>query len=509
MSGRSLSRFAALRHALVLDDLQTVREIIRDPHELSPALKYPLPFENDTLLNISAARNQPGIVEELFKVCDYRSRDDKQSALDAAMQRAASNGRPHNVALFLRLGASPHARDDMGYVALHGAAISGCVEAIELLTTAMGADFREIDSPSPLTCALLYGQQAATDALIEYGSYVDAFSALLLRDKARLKEVINSPSDTQQASLHGFRWGLAIGPRLLHVAVLVADLEMVNFLLEIGVEVDTQTENGLSALCLCAMACRTPPEKESGIAARGCLHGIGSWQDQREILRLLLDRGARKDLAALVALNDIGGFRRALDTASPSEDCMLALVLAAYFEDATLACEIIRRKGASGGPISPSPLAMSVLNRNLFITQSLLDAGVQPNEPGALLGVIARDNSRRLHLFLEAGLDPDCSTGDNRLLHECCEMGAVKCLEMLLARGASVSATDNRAYGFTPLHVAAISGHSETPAMVRMLRLAGADDQAQDRHFGATPADWITYTCYPLAPEAPFRACFA
>jgi ankyrin repeat protein len=56
----------------------------------------------------------------------------------------------------------------------------------------------------------------------------------------------------------------------------------------------------------------------------------------------------------------------------------------------------------------------------------------------------------------------------------------------LLARGAEVEARN--AYGWTPLHVAAVGGD---PAVVALLLQHGADVHAES-HIGTTPLDNVT-----------------
>ena len=64
--------------------------------------------------------------------------------------------------------------------------------------------------------------------------------------------------------------------------------------------------------------------------------------------------------------------------------------------------------------------------------------------------------------------------------------GNVPAVEQILARDPGAAAARD-GDGATPLHYAAAAGHRE---LVRMLLDAGADVNARDLQFGATPAGW-------------------
>jgi ankyrin repeat protein len=73
-----------------------------------------------------------------------------------------------------------------------------------------------------------------------------------------------------------------------------------------------------------------------------------------------------------------------------------------------------------------------------------------------------------------------------QVLLQATEAGNIEQMAVLLAQGAEVNARN--AYGWTPLHVAAVGGD---PAVVALLLRHGADVHAQS-HIGTTPLDNVT-----------------
>ena len=500
MTNRGLADFARLRYALQGDDLRVVREVLSGPLKASRALAAPLPLGGLSILDLAACRRQPDIVQCILNAVDWPS-----EAVDDALREACCYAGRRTVMLLLKGGASPHAPDESGHTAFHRAAIAGRVDVLELLAAEGGEYANKTLVPSPLTCALLYGRHEVIDTPLKDNLDFDPFAALLLRDRVRLERLLKSQAGIDQIPMHGHIWGLVRGPRPLNVAVLTGTPEFVECLLRMGVDPSTRSENGLSSLCLVGMslACGSDPE----IHSRGGWFGPGDTESRTRVLQLLTDARAERDLASLAALDDLHGIRSRLRSCSPTcADVGAALGVATYMGNLRIVQAITdMATGCGAAPFRPTPLALSITNEKLVITELLLSAGADPDDAEAFVGLMWRDDLARLQRMLKAGADPNYHVGGNFLIHEACENVAVDCITALVEAGASVSSVEDSDYGFSPLHMLALgvllSGrNSRLGTAVNALRRAGADPEARDTIFHATPVEWAESGLYRRQP---------
>lgn len=113
----------------------------------------------------------------------------------------------------------------------------------------------------------------------------------------------------------------------------------------------------------------------------------------------------------------------------------------------------------------------------------------------------ALDDVERLQTLLEA--DPDCLNAAEDFgmtpLHWAVRAGAMRCVELLVRRGADVNRVN--ASRRVPLHLAAEADGRHQDAVIRLLASHGADVNAQDRK-GRTPLHRATYDGRVAAAEA-------
>src|SRR6516164_5860909 len=154
------------------------------------------------------------------------------------------------------------------------------------------------------------------------------------------------------------------------------------------------------------------------------------------------------------------------------------------------------------------PVLSAATSGDVQTVRLLLDAGARaddfskPNKPSAadpassmrtpLMWAAYHNDVRMVRLLLERGADPNQSTYFGNPLSHACWSNSFEAAELLIARGAKVSARDALA-NFTPLHWAAGS-ESPRPSLVKLLLANGADSNAT----GGEPVG-----AFGLAPQTP------
>jgi ankyrin repeat protein len=131
------------------------------------------------------------------------------------------------------------------------------------------------------------------------------------------------------------------------------------------------------------------------------------------------------------------------------------------------------------------PYALAELHGNQDVAARLRAAGAR-EELSPLEQFVAAcargDRAALAMLEAQPSLRSELQPAHHLLLHRPAESGNAPVLEIMLACGFAPDARDND--GFTPLHRAAMGGH---PDAVRVLLAGGADVNAKDGTFAATP----------------------
>src|SRR5262249_27169380 len=109
-----------------------------------------------------------------------------------------------------------------------------------------------------------------------------------------------------------------------------------------------------------------------------------------------------------------------------------------------------------------------------------------------LMWAAYHNDVRMVHLLLDHGADPNQSTYFGNPLSHACWRDSFEAAELLIARGANVSARDALA-NFAPLHWAA-GTDSPRPQLVKLLLANGADPNAA----GGEPVG-----AFGLVPQTP------
>ena len=188
--------------------------------------------------------------------------------------------------------------------------------------------------------------------------------------------------------------------------------------------------------------------------------------------RWLLEHGADPNLA-------FGADQEsALHVAARRWDVALVELLLAHGADP-------KRRRADGR----TPYVLAALNGKVEIARRLeaAGAGEDLSHLDRFVAACARGARAEALAMLDArpSLPSELLPDHQRLLHRAAEAGDTAALDTMLACGFLVDARDGD--GTTPLHRAAMAGHAEA---TRLLIGGGADVQAIDPTFSATPLVW-------------------
>jgi ankyrin repeat protein len=187
------------------------------------------------------------------------------------------------------------------------------------------------------------------------------------------------------------------------------------------------------------------------------------------------------------------------------------LILAARRAGNSRTVKLLLQRGANATECNDAgvgPVLSAAASGDVETVRLLLDAGAKaddfpkPNKPSAadpassvrtpLMWAAYHNDVRMVHLLLERGADPNQSTYFGNPLSHACWSDSFEAAELLIARGANVSARDALA-NFTPLHWAAGS-ESPRPRLVKLLLANGGDPNAT----GGEPVG-----AFGLVPQTP------
>jgi ankyrin repeat protein len=289
-----------------------------------------------------------------------------------------------------------------------------------------------------------------------------------------------------------------IAPHLV-TAIRDADVHAVRKLIENGADVNARDAEGNTPLILASFyAC---PEcvalllekgADANAANQASVTALIRAATSYEKTRLLVDAGAKVRMRTA----DLGN---------------TPLILAARRAGNSRAVRLLLERGASAterNNVGISPMISGAAGGDLETVRILLDAGAKADDfPESsndlratanaglrtpLMWAAYHNDVRMVRLLLEHGADPNQSTYFGSPLSHACWNDAFEAAELLIDRGANVSARDVIA-GFTPLHWAAGS-EALRPHLVRLLLARGADPNTA----GGGPVG-----AFGLAPQTP------
>jgi ankyrin repeat protein len=319
----------------------------------------------------------------------------------------------HNASLTARSASDPY----LGMKALHVAAESGDIEAVELLLQ-RGADVNILDDIglTPVCHAAQLGHSHIVKALIDRGGWVNAPRISQVRPINPFMTIMD-PDVT------------AASP--LHLAAFGGHVDVAHLLLQQGAHVNHEDSEGATPLFAAA---RNDQE--------GARAGAGA------VAALLLRNGARVDVTG-------GRFRPfpVLHQAAAAGNHVVVGQLLMH------GAQVDARREESEW----TALHDAAAGGHALAAQALLQHGAE---------VDARDEDGQTPLFWAAGGEADALRGE-----QADPKGGVECVRMLLAFGADVNAVDSK-LGWAPLHAAAYHGKAD---VVQLLLQKGADRAAVDR----------------------------
>lgn len=424
---------------------------------------------------------------------------------------AITNASPAMVKLLLDKGADANVARESGETPLMTAARLGQVEVMKMLFDRR-ADVNAHENRFGQT-ALMWaaGHPAAVRFLVEHGADVHASSKVW-----DITATIYTPT-TSTIGKTGIPWnndGVYTskqgGQNALLFAVQKHDLESVRILLDAGVDVNTPSADGTTALL--ASLYKWDPLGKEFVGGKGAPAPSGSsarFGADLKMARLLLDHGAKVNVADGAGYTPLHGAALAVATMSTK----------GRDRSAYGGGRAVRSKSASAPPKADSSKIQ--LDEGLAMVKSLLDAGADPNRqtlyptsgpvgdvrinpaaPGSSAFHIAADSDcvELVKLLADKGANPNLLRKDGHTPFSV----AVKSMDLALvremvARGADLTARYNPTDHFadpvkpislprrdqTIMHIAAGAG---APEVIAYLYSVGVRLDAKNS-MGETPLD--------------------
>uniref|UniRef100_A0A665SW93 Uncharacterized protein n=1 Tax=Echeneis naucrates TaxID=173247 RepID=A0A665SW93_ECHNA len=459
---------------------------------------------------------------------------------------AAYLGHVDVVKLLVSRSADKSCKDKQGYTPLHAAAASGHIEIVKYLLR-MGAEIDEPNSfgNTALHVACYMGQEAVATELVNHGANVNQpnkcgytplhLAAVSTNGALCLELLVNNGADVNQQSKEG--------KSPLHMAAIHGRFTRSQILIQNGGEIDCVDKYGNTPLHVAAkygheLLISTLMTNGADTARRG-IHGmfplhLAVLYGFSDCCRKLLSSGLDIMGSNASFPGDIIQRRTPLHYAAANGryQCTVTLVSAGaeVNEPDQTGCTPLHYSAASQAFI----LNAAILNRFLSLfsmslnscLEHLLDNGADPsmvNSKGysAVHYAAYHGNKQNLELLLEmsfnalgdiessipvsplhlaadkghwqalrvltetaAYVDMQDAAGRS-VLYLAAQKGFARCVEVLLAQGASCLLNDNRLM-WTPIHVAAANGHSDCLRMMIDYGEEGDLTNVADK-FGQTP----------------------
>jgi cytohesin len=353
----------------------------------------------------------------------------------------------------LAQGIDINAQNRKGYSALHAAAATGEPSVVDFLLD-QGADpnLQDAQGNTPLILAAEDTSNAwdlqSAELLIAHGETEDLQKigwpelriAALQGDGQRVKALLKN--DPKQLNYDGEQWAWSI----LHAASRAGHTDVVQLLIESGVDVNEESANRETPVFSAAMA------------------------GHREVVELLTAYGA--DLQQLHFY-----MGSAIGSSSPDKELVARLVNAG-----------VDLNSLSG----PKSLPAVFLARDLDMLEYLIELGADVNQPvfgqpgfTLLARSVEQGDKEKVALLLEHGAEipPPEDSRDETFLHIAVDRGDMAMVKLLVSHGAAVNAQDID--GITPLHIAV---EDNNLPLVTYLLQQGADVSIEDE-YGRTPRD--------------------
>nr|XP_006825038.1 PREDICTED: ankyrin-1-like [Saccoglossus kowalevskii] len=390
--------------------------------------------------------------------------------------------------MLIKRGASPKATDLNGMVPLHFSTRRGNREATEVLLVAKGSDVnvKDSDKMTPLHHSAMSGDVTISRVLLERGADVQAkeinditplmFAAIrgntdmmrFLVDAGKKKNIrpIDFMVDIDDE-----------GSNSLHLSVARGHIEVVEYCLELGADVESGKHNGFTPLHIAAV---------SGNA---------------EMAKLLVDKGAKVTSrddeqmtplhrASLYSRMDVMRFLIQKGASLESKDLeYFTPLLAAAWKGQTEAAQFLLQQSAD---ITVSDRDMKTAlhwavegNHSEFVKILLENGGTDllnetdKRERTAVHFAAESGNAKILSILIEYKADVVCKDHEERLpLHIAACNGHLECVR-LLAKAAPTRINDDDIDGRTPLLLASEEGHYK---VVKRLLKVGADISSKDEN---------------------------
>uniref|UniRef100_A0A6Q2Z611 Ankyrin repeat domain 52 n=1 Tax=Esox lucius TaxID=8010 RepID=A0A6Q2Z611_ESOLU len=471
-----------------------------------------------TPLHVAAANRATRCAETLLPHLSNLNIADRTGR--TALHHAAQSGYMEVVKLLVSRSADKGCRDKQGYTPLHAAAASGHIDIVKFLLR-LGLDDPNAFGNTALHVACYTGQEAVANELVNHGANVNQpnrngytplhLAAVSTNGALCLELLVNNGADVNQqskagksplhmAAIHGrfTRSQILIqnggeidsvdeyGNTPLHVAAKYGHELLISTLMTNGADTARPGAHGMFPLHLAVLygfsdCCRN---KEHVLSAgfdinmpdnfgRTCLHAAASGGNI-ECLNLLLSSGAD-----LNQRDKLGRTPLHYAAANGRYQCTVTLVSAG--------AEVNEPDAAGCTPLHYSAASQAFCR----CLEHLLDNGADPslvNAKGysAVHYAASHGNKQNLELvsppkqrfsvpppqadnghwqalrvLTETAAYVDVQDASGRsVLYLASQKGYARCVEVLLAQGASCILNENR-HMWTPLHVAAANGHTE------------------------------------------------
>jgi ankyrin repeat protein len=408
--------------------------------------------DGTTALHWAARNDDSTMVDRLIRAGADAKASNRYGVTPIAL--ACENGSATVVERLLKAGVSANTTGPLGETALHLCARTGRPEAVKVLV-AHGAVVDTIENwrgQTPLMWAAAEGHAAAMRVLIEAGADVNARSSIITWERQRTEEPRDKwlPPGGLTPLLYAARDGRLESARVLLAAgadVNVVDpdrhtaliLSLVNghfdvaaALIQAGADVNMEDKVGQTALYAAVDAHTAPASNRPAPRETDDTHS------SLDVIRMLIDRGARVDAALRAQVP----YRTKLD-----------------------------RGGDGVLGVGTTPLVRAAKAGDVPVIKLLL-------EKSANARAATRNGVSAVMMAANVSAREEDMTGRNKTQKE-----AIESIRLLMSAGADVKGSDTQ--GRTALHGAALWGMTD---VVKFLAQNGGDVNVKDKR-GLTPLD--------------------